>query len=261
MKNDALGAWKSVAAGLLLALAAAPAGAQTDAAAMDDKWHFAVVPYFWFTGLEGTVSVRGLPEVPFDQSFTDLMEDFDIGLQGRFEARKNRVGLAFDLMYINLGVPVSGRLGGQADLHVDIRQLVTEGFAFYRVRHGGRSDNPSYVDVLAGARYFGTSTQLENDALETSKQTLSWVDGLAGLRFRAPLGAKFALLGHGDVAGFGSDFTWTLSGDLVFRVSDRWHLGAGWQHLDIDYDSGEDRDRKRFDLVYDGPRVWGAYAW
>lgn len=251
----------SVVAGLLLALAAAPAGAQTDTTALDDKWHFALVPYIWFTGLEGTVSVRGLPEVPVDQSFTDLMKDFDIGLQARFEARKNRAGFALDLMYVNLGVPVSGRPDGQANLNVDVRQLITEGFAFYRLRNGNRPDRPSYVDVLVGARYVGTSAQLENDALETSKQSLSWVDGVAGLRFRAPLGEKFSLLGHGDVAGLGSDFTWKLSGDLAFRVSDRWYLGAGWQHLDIDYDKGEDRDRKLFAVAFDGPRVWAAYAW
>lgn len=259
MKKDAPGSWVSVAAGLVLL--AAPAGAQTDAAAMDDKWHFVLAPYVWFTGLEGAVSVRGLPEVPVDQSFADLMKDFDIGLQGRFEARKNRAGLALDVMYVNLGVPVSGRLDGQANLNLDVRQLLTEGFAFYRVRSGTTSERPSYVDLLVGARYFGTSAQLQNDALETSKQTLSWVDGLAGLRFRAPLGAKISLLGHGDVAGFGSDFTWKVSGDLAFRASDRWYLGAGWQHMDIDYDSGEDRDRKLFAVVFDGPRVWAAYSW
>lgn len=261
MKRGAPASWTAVGAGLVLAFAAAPAGAQTDATAMDGQWHFVLAPYVWFTGIKGAVSVRGLPEVPVDQSFTDLIKDLDIGLQGRFEARKDRMGLALDLMYVNLGVPVSGRLGAQSDLQVDVRQLVTEGFAFYRVRHASRSDNPSYVDVLVGARYFGVSSRLENDALETSKQTLSWVDGLAGLRFRAPLGAKFALLGHGDVAGFGSDFTWTVSGDLAFRASDRWYLGAGWQHMDIDYDSGEDHDRKRFDIALDGPRVWAAYAW
>jgi hypothetical protein len=48
-------------------------------AAMDDEWHFAVVPYFWFAGIDGTVSVKGLVEVPIEKSFSDVMSDFDIG--------------------------------------------------------------------------------------------------------------------------------------------------------------------------------------
>jgi hypothetical protein len=70
-----------------------------------------------------------------------------------------------------------------------------------------------------------------------------------------------ALLGRGDIAGFGSKFTWNLEGDLAFLLSEHWSLGAGWRYFDIDYDKGEGRDRELFQVAFNGPRAWFSYAW
>ena len=179
------------------------------------------------------------------------------------EGRKRRLGFAFDLLYLNLDAPVTGAdpVLGPLGVSADIRQLVTEGLGFYRVVQGERPDNPSHVDLLFGARYVGTSARLGNDVLQTGKQDLHWVDAVAGLRFRARLGSRVSLLGRGDVAGFGSKFTWNVEGDLAIHLSERWALGAGWRDLDIDYDKGEGSDRKVFDIAFDGPRTWVAYSW
>jgi hypothetical protein len=93
------------------------------------------------------------------------------------------------------------------------------------------------------------------------KKDFDWVDVLTGLRCRLPLGPHVALIGRGDVAGFGSKFTWNLEGDIGAALSEHWTAGAGWRHLSIDYDKGEGADRKLFDVAYDGPRAWFAYAW
>ena len=88
-----------------------------------------------------------------------------------------------------------------------------------------------------------------------------WVDALIGLRFRAPLGSRVSLLGRGDIAGFGSKFTWNLEGDLAVKLSDRWSLGAGWRHIDIEYDKTDGAERRLYDVALDGPRTWFSYAW
>ena len=93
------------------------------------------------------------------------------------------------------------------------------------------------------------------------KKTFAWVDALIGLRFRAPLGSRGALIGRSDVAVGGSKFTWNLEGDVAFGLSRHWTLGLGWRHLSIDYDKGTGTDRKLFDAAYDGPRTWVVYAW
>jgi hypothetical protein len=253
----------------LLMAAALPVSAQSQAGggattAMDDEWHFTIAPYLWMTGIKGDVSVANLRSVPVDASFSDILDDFDIGLQAHAEARKNRLGLALDFIWSDLGVPAA-----QADLldfTADVRQLFTEGLVFYRVASGGGDDHHAHLDVLVGVRYTATRTRL---TAKTGAGTeipgefveLSWVDALGGLKFRAPLGSRAAILGRADLAGFGSKVTWNLEGDLAFLASRHWTLGAGWRHLDIDYEEGEGIQFREFDLAYSGPRVWFAYSW
>jgi hypothetical protein len=236
-------------------------GAPPPTLAMDDEWHFVVAPYFWASGISGSVSIGNFVSVPIDASFSDIMKDFDIGLMGRFEGRKGRFGFSVDLLYINLGAPVLGNVAQGLDAKVDFRQTIFEGLGFYRAYHGGRADNPAFVDVLAGARYYGTRVRLQSSLEDTDALTSNWVDAVAGVRFHAPLGARFSLLGRGDVAGFGSEFTWALEGDLAARLGERWLVGAGWKHMDIEYDQEDSTRRRLVDIAYDGPRLWFAYSW
>ncbi len=232
--------------------------------AMDDQWHFDIAPNFWATGVQGELTVAGLPPVTVDASFSDILENVDIGLAARFEARKNRFGFGTDLVWMNLGATaVDTQL---VDLTVDFRQLVVEGIGFYRVASGGRADNPAYLDVLAGVRYITSRTRFKGEtaggaAYGTDFQDTDWVDALAGVKFHAPLGSKVSFLGRADVAGFGSNVTWNLEGDLAFLASPHWTIGAGFRYMDIDYDGGEGIERRQMDLAYGGPRVWCAYSW
>jgi len=261
----------SLAASAVLALATvSPVWAQAQArpaTAMDGQWHFVVAPYFWFTGMKGDISVKGIADIPIEKSFSDVMSDFHFGFLGHFEGRKDRFGFATDIMYINLHVPVAAGVPvlGQLGLDTTVKSTTVEGLAFYRAANGGPKDNPASLDVLVGARYYGTSAQLNatlpaGAGVASGEQTFAWVDGLIGLRFRAPLGSWAAFVGRGDVAGFGSKVTWNLEGDLAARLSEHWAVGAGWRHLSIDFDK-PGTDRKLFDLAYDGPRAWFSYAW
>jgi hypothetical protein len=251
---------------LLLAAAALPSWAQPEGgptAAMDGAWHFTIVPYFWASGISGDVSVANVVRVPIDLRFSDVISDVDFGLQAYVEGRKDRIGFGLNVMYVDIGAPVTsdapaiGRLG----LEADVRQTCLEGFAFYRLASGGRRDNPAVLDVLAGARWADSRSRLTATtdagiAYDGEFQDFGWVDALAGVKFRAPLGSRLALLGRADVAGLGSQVSWNLEGDLAFRASRHWAFGAGWRHWDIDYDDG-----KVFDIAYDGPRAWLSYTW
>ena len=73
--------WLAITVAVLLA-AAAPSQAQSHdkpTLAMDDQWHFMVAPYLWTSALEGDVSVKGLPEVPIEKSFSDISEHWTLG--------------------------------------------------------------------------------------------------------------------------------------------------------------------------------------
>jgi hypothetical protein len=268
--TSAVGGLRLAAAAALVA-AAIPSWAQSQGgptAAMDGAWHFTIAPYLWATGMSGDVSVANLPQIPIKVKFSDMISDVDFGVQGHVEGRRDRFGFGLDVFYVNLGVPVESDAPviGQLNLKVDARQVITEGFLFYRVASGGRRDDPAVLDVLAGVRYSDSRNRLTAEteagiAYDGEFQDLSWTDALAGVKFRAPLGSRFGLLGRADVAGFGSKVTWNLEGDLAFRASDRWAFGAGWRHMHIDYDEGQGVNRKLFDIAYDGPRAWFSYTW
>ena len=243
---------------------ASPLRAQAGpATAMDDRWHFVVAPYGWFAGVSGTV---GPFEAPVEASFSDILKNVDIGALVRFEARRNRFGTSVDLIYLNLGadVPAEAPILGQLDLRADMESLIGEGVFFYRVATG--QDNAAFLDLLGGVRVIDTSTTLKATAPPggtlTSEPDLGWVDGLVGGRVRVPLGSpRVGLTGRGDVAGLGSKITWNLAGGLYFELRRHWALGAGYRHMDIDYDKGQGLDRKMFKLAYDGPDFWIAYSW
>ena len=208
-------------------------------------------PVLWFSGLKGDVSVGNLPEVPVEKSFSDIWSDFQFGALGHFEGRKDRWGFATDMMYMDLRAPVAAGMPvlSELDASATVKAFTGEGVGFYRAVSGGRKDNPAFLDVLAGARYYRTSGQLNvtlpgTGATAGGELVIDWADAMTGVRFRAPLGSRVALVGRGDVAGFGSKFTWNLEGDLAVALSQRWTLGAGWRHLSIDYDKGSGQDRK-----------------
>jgi len=242
------------------------AQAKTDTA-MDGSWHFRLMPYFWATGIDGSASVFGVTEVPLEASFSDIISNFDIGLLGHFEARKDRLGFGADLMYLNLGadVPPTRPILGRLDLGADVRQFVTEGFVFYRPVSGGR-EGAGYLDVLAGLRYNGTRTQLtatgtQGASLQSTKLTFDWVDALAGARFRVPLGTRAGLTGRGDLATFGSELTWNVQGGLDLALGKRWATGIDYRLMDIDYDKGDGLDHRIYNMRYSGPSFWLGYSW
>ena len=259
----------AVAVTMVLALAlAAPAWAQEGPrTSMDDKWHMTVAPYFWSTGLKGTVSMKGPLEVPVDVSFSDIWDNLDIAVLGRLEGRKNRVGFIADASYLDLGASVASDrpILGQLDLKADVRSLIAEGLVFYRAAAGGSNGGAS-LDVFGGVRYFGTSSQLKGKRLDGSdlsstKQTIDWVDGLAGARFHVPLGSWAGLHGRGDIAGFGSRFSWNLQGGVDLALGKRWALGAGYRHLDVDYDKDDAGESQLFRIEFDGPYSFVSFTW
>ena len=233
--------------------------------ALDGRWHFRIVPFFWATSIDGRGSLGGLPEVPLEVSFSQVVEKLDFGKLGRFEARRDRMGAGLDLIYLDLGADVAAEEPppGLEGLTVDVRHLIVEGFGFYRAVSGGR-DGAGYLDLLAGLRYTGTKKRLtdpEGAEIPGTKITLNWLDAMAGARFRVPLGARVGLCGRGDLAGFGSDLTWNAQGGLDLALGRRWALGAEYRWLDIDYESGEGPQRELFDVRYRGPYVWFSYSW
>lgn len=260
MRYDRRPLLRFLCAALALGAATSPAAAQ--AAPPDDGWHFQFTPYFWAAGVKGTVGIRRLPDLEVDASFSDVIEKFDIGFLGRFEGRKNRWGFATDLVYLNLGAPLGENqpIVRIFEPEVDVRQLVGEGAVFYRLAHDPDDAERAYADVFVGGRYLKVRNQIGLVGGGVRESSLDWLDAILGLRGRAPLGSRAALLARGDIGGFGSNFAWNVEGSLVFSISKRWSLGAGYRYLHEDYEQGSGADRAAVDIGFGGPTVLATFA-
>lgn len=231
-------------------------GQASAATANDNQWHWDLSLPVWGPSIDGTVSFGGIPEQHIEAPFSPLIKYVNFALIGEVEVRRNRLGFGTDVLYAALeaDVPTSGPILGQTNPRANVKELIVEGFGFYRLATtGGEPDNQGFADVIYGARYSGMQTQIKGDRTSSSKRTFNFVDGFAGVRGYTGFGKTWGARGRADLATFGSDLTWNLEGSLAWRVSHSWTIDGGYRYMDIDYDKGQGSERKIFKVKMHGP--------
>jgi hypothetical protein len=193
----------------------------TSADAQDDTdWTFRFTPYFMFSGLNGDIGVGGRT-APVDASFSDIADHLNFGLLGAFEARRGRLGLLTDVIFLDLGADGDiPRPDSPLDkFEVDASNFILSPALSYRVTHPG----PVSVGIQAGVRYWNVSNTLTftGDAggeLEFD-DSQDWIDPIVGTRLRADFDDHWFGIALGDIGGFGvgSDFTWQVFGGSASR--------------------------------------------
>ena len=238
--------WQSV---VVLLLSAGVSAAQSSSAgsAASDEWQFALTPFLWAAGLDGTVGIARR-EVSFEATAKDIMKSLDMGFMVDFGARRNRWSFQTDLVYVDLGKDVTvegagGIVGGQ-NPQLDMRLTLIDGTVGYQIA-------PSF-DVLAGVRGVSTSQSISNDLGTLADADGGFVDPIVGGRFQRDLSRKVWINVRGDVGGFGvgSEFSWFLSGAAGIRLSHLISLDFGYRAWSFDYES--DNDLKSLDATMAG---------
>jgi hypothetical protein len=223
-------------------------------------WALQISPYLWAAGLKGDISPfeRG-PTMGVDKSFSDVMDDLNLGgfinIWGRYE----RFVFSGDVMYVDttdshgtgplpaFQIPGLGAAippGASVDARVDTKQFMATLQGGYRVL-----DTPGITfDALAGARFWHISTDVRVTASHPAigsrsashDESFGWVDPVVGVRAFFRLTEKLSLQAQADIGGFGagSDLTWSALATLNYVVTDHFSVSAGYKVLDVDYDDG-----------------------
>jgi len=215
--------------------------------AKEDSWQFRLAPYLWFAGLEGDIAtLPPLPAVPVDISSSDALADTEAALMLMFEAKKQRHGVFFDLVYTDLQseeelipAPISLQMKATSK-----NTLVTLAYQYELYRK-----DQAILDVLAGARYWSIDTTLEfGGGLGILAGTVlnheeSWVDPAVGIKGRIPIstGSNFYLEGFAGVGGFGvgSDLFYDLNLNIGYQWNKAVGTGFGYRLYDVDYDKDD----------------------
>jgi len=260
-----------------------------------DNWTFSATPYVWVTLLNGSTTVKGRT-VDVDVGFNDLMDlvrNSEIpkdlfAIMGYFEARKGRLSLFADLVYMKIAVgagmtrsrgvdALNATVGVSAGLKYEM--FIAEMAAAYELARWGATGAPgsgTAVDVFAGARAWWqkadaslTATATVNifdltrnaDGTLSASSTVSWVDPLIGLRLRHQFAPGWNFVASGDIGGFnvGSKFTWqalaTLNYDFYVHNNVTWSGMVGYKALAVDYSKGSGLSQFVYDMTMHGPII------
>lgn len=235
---------------LLLATAVVPlAQAET---VRDDSWRFQATPYVWMSGMEGQVRpFRSAPTADVDKSFSELMDSLDAAAFITGTARRGNFVMQADLTHAATSDSTPLPMGLAAN--VKVRQTSATLTAGYAVR----ADERTGVDLLAGIRYWDINAAVQVPGLLSARSDSSFVDPIAGVRWRQLLSPRWSSLAYADVGGFGlgSDATWQVLALANYQATEQWFVSMGYRHQRLDY-----RDQgKRLDVALSGPMLGVTY--
>jgi opacity protein-like surface antigen len=203
-----------------------------------------VTVYGWLPSITGAQQFPdGDPVVDLDSS--DVLEALQLAFFGTAEVRNGRLGLVFDLAYVDLGQDGEARGalipgGDPASASVDTTLLMATAVAAYRFAE----TSAGWVDVYGGLRFTDLSADVSVDIpgigfAAARSASVDWVDAIVGLRGHRPIADRWSVTGLVDVGGFGigssSRLTWQVQGMVDYAFTDSVIGRLGYRYMNIDY--------------------------
>jgi len=238
---------------LVTTIAVTLVASQAVAQSSSNEWQFAVAPYLWLAGMDGTMTIAE-QEQDIDVPFSDIIDNLDLALMGHFDMRNDRWVLMSDLIFVDLE-DSEDLTGGTVTAGMDLTILEVAGG--YRVSPAvALLAGARWVDMGASLRYSGEIVADDADAGE------SWIDPLVGVHVFAPLSEKWWFGFYGDVGGFGigSELTWQAYADIGWRASHLVTIILGYRALDFDYETGDGLHFVGLDMMMSGPQLGVAFT-
>ena len=233
----------------------------TPLGALADEWQFEATPYIFATSIDVDVGV-GPINTEIDAGFDDILDNLEFTLMGEFEARNDRLILAFDAAYLKLGKNKSSSLSGPAGRNrVDGAASITSDELIFQPTIGYRMlDEKTKFDAFFAVRYTKLESEVEINIAttvpsfpggsRTSKTDKDWVDPVIGGRLIWPFAEQWSFVGIADVGGFGagSDLTYQGIALVKWQFSDVLSAKAGYRLLYQDFEE----DAFRWEVTYRG---------
>lgn len=256
----------------ILALVFLGASVAASAQSSSDEWQFNLTPYLWLPTIDGTLNYSpppgggGAPDIEVGP--TEWLDLLNIGALISGTARKGRYSVYSDFVYLSLTskndgrvvsvddnitvpgvpipIPVSATLNANTRTDLDgLVWTIAGGFSL-------QETESSSLDVIAGARYFGTDVSTSWDltvdittpggtvVLPAQGSIASDVDiwdGIIGVRGYSKVGSgNWSVPYYFDVGAGGSDLTWLAMLGLSREYG--WgDLVIAYRHLDYDQDA------------------------
>jgi hypothetical protein len=223
--------------------------------------------YGFMTDIGGEAKV-GNVATDVDISFSDILDNLDVGFMGFVEHRRGNWSFIGDAAYLKVSAEktTSRTSVSSTTLDAEFEQTEAEGFVGYRVFEQDHGDAQFGIDLLGGARYnkFELELDVQASLLGLTKSASrnpseSWVDGVIGVRGEYRHNNGWGASVWADY-GYGSDSSsFQLAGIGSYRFKNLIKVFGGYRFLNLEHD-GVSRGRVyELDLDYTGPMIGVAY--
>ncbi len=202
--------------------AEAPATALAENTTLSPEWRFSLRPYFFLSGLSGSVTVESVT-FPVNSNFAYLLENVKMGGFISFTAEKRRWGINADFQYINL----YGESSGLRDTSLDLKNVIGEIDLLYRPAAA-----PT-LRFLVGMRVYSIRQNVLLLGREIPEASTTVVDPILGAYGFWTLHDRWDFELRGDVGGFGvsSESTYQMMALFRWGLNDTLSLPFGYRVL------------------------------
>ncbi|MFB3059388.1 MAG: outer membrane protein [Gammaproteobacteria bacterium] len=220
--------------------------------------------YVFASEVSGDVGIRNVT-IDVDASFSEILDNLDLGFMGYFEHRRDKWSFIGDLVYLKIEDDASASLGPLTlDVDIGLEQTLLEGFAGYNVLERDYGESKMNMDILVGARHVLIESDISAEVsllLPFGPRSIDedWTDAVIGVRFRNTYQNGWSSKVWIDV-GEGSDSSsYQLMAFVGYQKSDSWKLFGGYRYLNLEYEKGSGTSRFGVDLDYSGPMFGATY--
>jgi hypothetical protein len=212
-----------------LLLLPAPLPGQTDTTDAP-SWNFAIRPYFYLSGVTGSVTAPPLT-IPINSSFSELLDNVQPSFFTAVSAEKGAWGLYGDFQYIQL----VGEGTGQAGTTLELQNIIAELDLTFRP--------PGTISLrfLTGLRAYEVDQTLTLPGQSPVLANTFVLDPVLGMMGGWGLGDHWQFEIRGDIGGFGigSEFTTQLAFTFLYRVSSTVAIPLGYRVLGYQIKTGD----------------------
>ncbi len=205
-----------------------------------DEWRFRLTPYAWAAGVSGEFAQFGLPPVEVNESFSDVIENLDIGAMAAFEAWRGSYGILADVMHVRLSG--SGVVNGVLPVGVPVSASAINTTGMLALQYRWLEDEAGYLDVLGGVRHWSLKTTL-NVAPPVNvnlSESVRWSDPVVGVKGLYRLSEKTYLTSWAMIGGFagGAEAAIDLMAGVGYQLNESTAVILAYRHLSVDYSEG-----------------------
>lgn len=199
-------------------------------ATAQDTWQWSADIYGWMPSIDSGLLSGNDTEITFD----DILDNLDFAAMGVIQAKKGKLSVFTDLIYLDLGDNVSGTIdvGGApipAGVSADMKSYIGNFGVGYTLSETATNTFGAY----GGARYFQLDYSLKGTAgpiqKSVSDSQSTW-DAIVGIRGQADINENWYVHYLADVGGGGSDLTWQVLGAVGYRL-ENFDLTVGYRHI------------------------------